>query len=84
MPVARATGFYLTKHPPFSCSSPPSRSDGGEVGRGGFVVYSTLGSGVFAIATKESGRRFMNRPLAKSPCLTSHAIDLHTLRLRVS
>ena len=30
MPVARATGFYLTKHPPFSCSSPPSRSDGGE------------------------------------------------------
>jgi hypothetical protein len=19
MPVARATGFYLTKHPPFSC-----------------------------------------------------------------
>jgi hypothetical protein len=46
--------------------SPPSRSDGGEVGRGGFVVYSTLGSGVFAIATKESGRHFMNRPLAKS------------------
>jgi hypothetical protein len=56
MPVARATGCYQTNQTPFSFPSPPSRSDGGEVGRGGFVVSSTFGSGVFAIATMESCR----------------------------
>jgi len=82
LPVAAATGYYQTNPPPFSCSSPMSRSDGGEVGRGGFVFPSAFGSGVFPIATMESGRRGKNRPLTKSPCLTSHAIDSHTLRLR--
>jgi hypothetical protein len=80
MPVARATGFYLTKHPPFSCPSPPSRSDGGEGGRGGFVLPSAFVSGVFAIATMDSCRCLKTRRLVKSLRPASHAIGSHTLR----
>ena len=81
MPVAIATGFYQTNQPPFSCSSPPSRSDWGRgPGRGGCVFPSAFGSGVFPIATMESWRCFITEPLAKSPRLASHAIESHTLR----
>ena len=79
MPVARATGFYLTNQLLFSCSSPPSRSDGGEVGRGGFVLPSAFGSGVFPIATMDSCRYLMTRSLVKSPRPASYAIESHTL-----
>ena len=54
MPVARATGFYLTKHALFLAPL-PCRAAMGEVARvRGHCSPPAIGSGVFAIATMDS------------------------------
>jgi hypothetical protein len=78
IPGPRGPGIYLTNQPPFSCPSPPSLSDWEEGGRGGFVLRSAFGSGVFAIATMESCRCFITGPLANSLRLATHTIGSHT------
>ena len=80
MPVARATGFYLTKHALFLAPL-PCRAAMGEVARvRGHCSPPAIGSGVFAIATMESGRFPMNRRWVELSHRLQHAIDSHTLR----
>jgi len=79
MQVAKATG--LTASTTLISSSLPCRAAMGERARvRGHCSPPAIGSGVFAIATMDSGRFPMNRRWVELSHRLQHAIDSHTLR----